>query len=127
MNKNITYDLMDILAITKKIKSEAEEMTQEELDALGAGDGWMAFIDQEPDFALWLTTLPQEEAQSIIDIIMTQVSNIYMSKITTHHTEEELLLLDRLGIAANKLTKEQIEQLVNIAENPDIWLNKEIN
>lgn len=116
------YDLIDILALTKKIKAKAEAMSADELEDLANGNGLLTFIDEEPDFAEWLETLPDDESMPIVDMIMSQVRQVWASKAETPHTTEEYLLLQKLDEIADTLTKEQLTKLLDIAQNPDIWL-----
>ena len=119
------YNLQDILEIAKRIKSKAEAMTFEELDAMACGTGFLTFIDEEPDFAEWLSNQPDEDNLRIQDCILHQVFEIYELKANElAQYDTTYLLLERLNAAAGNLTEEQLTKLVDIAENPDICLNE---
>lgn len=120
-----SYDLGDLLSITNKIKAKAEAMSVDDFDALGAGDGWIALIEDESEFAAWLDSLPLNEQQPIVDMIMSQVTEVYHRKCSEDpNVKDRVKLLQSLDVAIDSLTNEQLEKLLEIAKNPDIWLNE---
>ena len=78
MNKDMKVD--ELLAYVTKIIKHAENLTVDELDDLAAGDGWLALIDDEPEFADYVASLSQEHMMLITEAIMAKVQDIYDSK-----------------------------------------------
>lgn len=96
MNKDMKVD--ELLVYVTKIIKHAENLTVDELDDLAAGDGWLALIDDEPEFADYVASLSQEHMMLITEAIMTKVQEIYDDKFAK-----------KIPIPYTELSDEQID------------------